>query len=290
MIIKRLYIFLIFLVFLAGCQPGVDRPVKVMTFNIRYGLVDDGQNSWQYRKTFVADVIKYHQPGIVGLQEALGFQLAYLDSSLDHYTWFGAARDDGKQQGEYTAILYDSRRFKMLRNSTFWLSETPDKPSQSWDAALKRTVTWAEFEDSKTSKRFFYFNTHFDHRGDTARYESAKLLKRKITEIAKNNYIILTGDFNCDPLDEPYKHLTSKDIPDSEILFDTRLISKSGHYGPNSTFTGFDLNADPSEPIDFIFCGDKITIKKHATISDTFDGKLPSDHYPILVELTLNYN
>jgi len=175
-----------------------------------------------------------------------------------------------------------------MQNATFWLSETPEEPSLSWDAALKRTVTWAKFQNIKSGKTFYFFNTHFDHKGEIARLESAILLKRKIEQIIKGHTFVLTGDFNCEPTDDPYKHLTNKTDKESVELFDTGLISKTGHYGSTGTFTGFNLNPEISPEIDYIFVGENISVRKHATLSDSFDGRLPSDHYPILVELALD--
>ncbi len=259
-----------------------------MTFNIRYGLANDGQNSWENRKNNVADLIKYHQAEIIGLQEALDFQLAYLDSSLAQYSWFGAAREDGKQKGEFTAILYNTSRLTLVHNFTFWLSKTPGEPSLGWDAAHTRTVTWALFRDNISRKEFLIFNTHFDHKGEVARLESAKLLKQKINEITEEKPFILTGDFNCKPSDEPYLLITGVNNQNQCTIHDTQLLSKTDHYGPKGTFTAFNINAAPNEPIDFIFAGDNITVKSHATLADSFDGRLPSDHYPVLVELYLD--
>ena len=118
-----LFTFLMCGLLLLQCKSVANQPVHIMTFNIRYGLANDGLDSWQYRKQNVVNLIEHYHPDIVGLQEALGFQLAYLDSSLKHYSWIGVAREDGKQQGEYTAVLYDSTRFQMLQTATFWLSE-----------------------------------------------------------------------------------------------------------------------------------------------------------------------
>ncbi len=283
---KQIVCLMAFL-FMTNCQPHPVDPIKVMTFNIRYGLADDGLNSWKYRKMNVARIIRYHQAEIIGFQEAMGFQLAFLDSAFDHFTWIGAARDDGKRKGEYTAVFYDSTRFRILKQSTFWLSETPDKPGRGWDAAYNRTVTYAKFMDLKSHKTFFFFNTHLDNEGKTARLESTRLIRRKISEISRGRNTILTGDFNCRPVDPPYRYLTAPVGEDSPLLFDTKNLSESGHYGPAGTFTGFDLTAAPSRPIDFIFVGRGIIVKKHATLSDSFDGYLPSDHYPVLTELLL---
>ncbi len=147
-----------------------------MTFNIRVDVPSDSLNSWPYRKAKAASMIRFHQADIVGLQEALAGQLEDLAAGLPDYDWFGVGRDDGHDQGEFMAIFYLKKRFQVIKQSTFWLSETPQIPGKGWDAACNRIVTWGEFKDNITGKVFYHFNTHFDHMGEIARQESAKLL------------------------------------------------------------------------------------------------------------------
>ena len=182
--------------------------LNVMTFNIRYNNKNDSLNAWPYRKDNAASQIKFHNVHILGVQEALHEQVMDLSQSLSQYKHVGVGRDDGKAKGEYSAIFYDAARLKLLDSSTFWLSLTPEIPgSKSWDAAITRIVTWAKFTDLKTRKTFFVFNTHFDHIGKEARRESARLFRQKVKGIAGNSPVVITGDFNSKPSDDPIKIL-----------------------------------------------------------------------------------
>src|SRR4026207_453076 len=169
--------------------------LNVMTFNIRYNNKNDSLNAWPYRKDNAASQVKFHNVHILGVQEALHDQIMDLSQSLTKYKYTGVGRDDGKTKGEYSAIFYDTTRLKLIESSTFWLSLTPEVPgSKGWDADITRIVTWARFKDNISKKIFFVFNTHFDHIGQEARRESAKLIKRRVKEIAGNNPVIITGD------------------------------------------------------------------------------------------------
>lgn len=262
---------------------------NIMTFNIRLSTPNDGFNYWPNRKDLVASMIRYHEVDIVGVQEAFRSQLDDLMQLLPGYKWVGLCRTDGTTtpdpDNEFSAILYRPDRFEILEQATFWLSENPEKVgSKGWDAAITRIVTWAHFEDRKTGKRFYHFNTHFDHVGKKARAESARLIKTKIAEIAKDVPVVLTGDFNCVETDEPYLVLTDK--KDALPLRDALLISKMPHHGPLGTWTNsFQFPGVPGRRIDFIFVNNNVTVLKHAILSDSWSGRLPSDHLPVLAKL-----
>ena len=194
----------------------------------------------------------------------------------------GVGRDDGEEKGEYSPIFYDSTRFKVLNQSTFWLSETCDQPgTMGWDAACNRVVTWVELIDQYAYQNLFIFNTHFDHRGQTARLESAKLLIQKIKEIAKDSPTLITGDFNCSIESEPYTILT-KDLSDAYTS------SQTPHYGQIGTFNGFKVpEKDDKRRIDFIFTSGKVNVIEHAILTDSWGGKFPSDHFPVLVKVSI---
>src|SRR5258705_1409879 len=156
---------------------------NVMTFNIRLNTAVDSLNAWPYRKDKVASQILFHKIDLLGIQEALHVQIMDLKERLPQYKYVGVGRDDGREKGEYSAIFYDTTRFQLLQGQTFWLSETPEEPgSKSWDAAYTRVVTWAKLKDRKTKKEFFAFNTHFDHMGQVARRESAKIVLKRVKE------------------------------------------------------------------------------------------------------------
>ena len=262
---------------------------RVMSFNIRLPVQSDGINYWDLRRPLVASTIRYHEADIIGVQEAFRRQLDEMTTDLPEYGWFGLCRTDGSvlpdPDGEFSAILYRKDRFERLDGNTFWLSETPEVAgSKGWDAAFPRIVTWAKFKDMKSGKLFFYFNTHFDHMGEQAREESARLILQKINEIAGKEPVILSGDFNSTDTSKPYQLLT--DQQSTYGMTDALYVSKSPHHGPLGSFSSsFTLPGVGDYRIDFIFIRNRITVLKHAILSDSWDGRLPSDHLPVLAEL-----
>jgi len=258
--------------------------LNVMTFNIRYNNTADGINAWPNRKDKVISQILFHHPHTLGLQEALHDQVEDLVKALPGYKYTGVGRIDGKMKGEYSAIFYDASRLQLLQSETFWLAEKTDLPFvKGWDAALERIVTWALFRDKKTKKNFYHFNTHFDHRGKVARRESAKLLLEKVNSIAGKTPVIITGDFNAIPDDEPIKILTDKNDP--KYLTDAKSVSVMPHYGPDGTFNAFTSKETSNNPIDYIFIKKGFSVLQHATLSQTWQGLFSSDHFPVMASL-----
>ena len=274
-------------IFSASANEDISRKtIYAMSFNIRYDNPGDGDNAWTNRKEMVASTIRFHKIDIAGLQEALYHQVKDLEMLLPEYGWFGVGRDDGREAGEYSPVFYLKERFNILHQSTFWLSDTPGKPGKDWDAALPRIVTWGKIADTWTDRIFFFFNTHFDHMGETARVKSAELLLKKIDEVIGDLPVILTGDFNCTEKDLPYNILTSgsSKIPG---LSDTRYLTKFNPYGTTQTFNGFRSTILPDRRIDFIFVGNTECVLRSGTISDKWDGRFVSDHNAVLAEIEL---
>ncbi len=268
-------------------QAMAQNNVNVMTFNIRLNIASDSLNAWPYRKDYVASQVLYHNVQLLGVQEALHVQMTDLQERLPQFRYIGVGRDDGKEKGEYSAIFFDSTRLECLRFNTFWLSETPDKPgAKGWDASFPRVVTWGFFRDRVTRKKFYAFNTHFDHMGKVARRESAKLLLQRIKEIAGNTTVIVTGDFNSKPADEPIQVLTDSTNPLK--LEDTKPRSITLHYGPAGTFNGFTSKELDNEPIDYIFTKGSCKVLTHATLSQTWGGRFASDHFAVLASLQID--
>ena len=254
--------------------------VRVMSFNIRYDEPRDGVNAWSNRKQKVADVIRFHKADLVGVQEALLTQLRDLEKMLPDMAWCGVGRADGKESGEYSAILYRKSRFQIQQCNTFWLSPTPEVAgSKGWDAALPRIVTWAKFLDRDTKKTFIHFNTHFDHIGQTARVESAKLILRRISETAGKMPFVLTGDFNVVESNEAYKTIAGG-------MSDARYVSVNPHFGGDSTWTGF-KQIEPGRKIDYIFVRTGMKVIEHGVLSDQWNGLWASDHLPVLAEIEI---
>jgi endonuclease/exonuclease/phosphatase family metal-dependent hydrolase len=255
--------------------------VKVMSYNIRLDTKADGINQWGNRIEKVSQLIKEHNPDLLGVQEALHNQMMDLKNNLPQYNYVGVGRDDGKEKGEYSAIFYKKDKFEVLEQKTFWLSETPDVPgSKSWDAAITRVVSYAILKDISTGESFGYFNTHFDHIGKEARKNSARLIKSHIAELkSKNIPLIVSGDFNAEPTDEPYKTMIDGNVIK---IFDSRPVSDS-----TGTSCGFEVGARKCKIIDYIFYSIHWKAEDYQVIQD-HDGKYyPSDHLPVMANFYL---
>ncbi len=255
--------------------------IRIITYNIRYNNPGDGINAWPNRSQQVAALLEFHQADIFGLQEALIGQIQDINKQLPHMKWVGVGRDDGKEAGEFSPLFYNSKKFKALKSGWFWLSQTPEKPGLGWDAACNRICTWLLLEADKKDQQFMVFNTHFDHQGTKARTESAKLILQKIKELNRDNLpVILTGDFNLTPEQEPISVITKE-------LKDSRSISKDAPYGPAGTFNGFKFDSPLKERIDYVFVNNLVEVKQYGVLSDSKDQRYPSDHLPVFVNFEL---
>lgn len=254
--------------------------LKIMTFNIRYANPGDGESRWEARKNQVNEVIEGEAPDFFGLQEALINQCKDVEKGTRSYKWIGVGREDGREKGEFSPIFFNRKKWKLEEWNTFWLSETPGKPSKGWDAALERIVTWGKFQNKKSGKIIFVFNTHFDHRGVLARINSAKLIRQKIEEIAGKISFLLCGDFNVYPASEAYLALTK---PGNNLtIFDTKILSITKPEGPQGTFSGFKVEEQlPRDQIDYIFCSEDFEIKNFQVIVKSQNGLYASDHFAV---------
>lgn len=270
------------LFFLAGffqIAYSQDSPVTVMTFNIRYATDADGVNSWNNRK----DLVAAHcvTPDVIGMQEVLKTQLDYLLEKLPWYQAVGVGRDDGKTKGEYVPVLYRHERFGLLDQGTFWLSPTPkDTGSVGWDAALTRICTWVKLEEKISGYQFYFLNTHFDHMGDTARAESAKLILDFIGKETTGLPVILTGDFNCSPLQAPYQILNRPETG----LSDACLAAGNSCLCSQGTFNGFGSEKFP-ERIDEVYYKGKWKAVSYEILKIKEGEMFISDHWPVVVAL-----
>ncbi len=273
---------LLFLILILAPVSMFAQQMNIITFNIRYNTPNDGVNAWPNRIEMVSGLLKFYEPDIFGFQEALVGQIEDIQNNLPEYEWFGAGRDDGKKAGEFSPIFFNKIKFILIENGTFWLSETPEKPSKGWDAALNRIVTWGKFKSKVTGKQFLVFNTHFDHIGIEARKNSAELIRKKIEEMTENKNlpVILTGDFNLTPEQEPI-------ILIKKFLSDSRDVTEQPPYGPVGTFTSFDWNAPMDKRIDYIFVHGGISVLKYAVLTDSKEQRFPSDHLPVFAKVQL---
>jgi endonuclease/exonuclease/phosphatase family metal-dependent hydrolase len=243
--------------------------VRFATFNIRNSQADDGENSWRYRKEAVASAIKEIDPDVIGIQEALTDQMDFLRSHLDGYDFVGVGRIDGSNEGEFAPIFFRRSQLKLRGSGWFWISESPEVAgSKSWDTACERICTWAGLESA--GREFKVFNTHLDHVSPLARSMGAKMILERV----EDGPCIVTGDFNCQPQDEPVQ------------LFLTNGFSDSGAGDSSDTFHGWRSTASR---IDFIM-GRNVELTGYRIVSDRFEGRDVSDHFPVVVEIRVPLN
>lgn len=283
--------------------------LTLATYNLRNDSPNNDDsvrgNGWKQRLPVVANLIRFHDFDIFGTQEGLFHQLKNLENAMPEYAYTGIGRDDGKTKGEYSAIFYKKDKFKLLNHGDFWMSEITNKPNKGWDAVLPRICSWGSFQEIKTGFKFYFFNLHMDHIGVVARRKSAELVLEKIKEIAKNQPVILTGDFNVDQTSDSYAVINN-----SFTLKDAYELSPV-KYANNGTFNDFNPNTKTDSRIDHIFLSKNFKAKRYGVLTDSYrapgdDGtgkssaadapkevalqkytaKLPSDHFPVMVVIS----
>ncbi|NQT77735.1 MAG: endonuclease/exonuclease/phosphatase family protein [Bacteroidetes bacterium] len=280
--IRLAWIAVFLLILLMPCSGQERENIEVITFNIRYDNPADGIFSWENRKDMVFWVIAKYDPDILGIQEALKSQVDELEEFLTEYSWLGAGRNDGHHQGEYVPIFFKKDRFMLAEEGHFWLSKTPEIPgSMGWDAACTRMVSWVKLNEARSGNEYFVFNTHFDHIGEEARENSARLLTDSILSIAGSGPVIITGDLNADPESGTVKVL-------SQLFSDSRLGAEVSETASGTTFIGFPADMNQGKIIDHIFVSKHFIIEEYEIISDNTGGYYPSDHLPVWVCLQMS--
>ncbi|MCP9221159.1 endonuclease/exonuclease/phosphatase family protein [Erythrobacter sp. LQ02-29] len=292
----RLLIACLFALALSACAhlTGVSQgdasrgePLTAMTYNIRLDLASDGANAWPNRRDMAIALIGHEAPDVIGMQEVLLGQMNDLRAGLSGYRLVGVGRDDGGEGGEFSPIGWREDRFVLVDWGTFWLSDTPAVPGLGWDAAYPRIATWALLRDRRNGRVLRVLNTHLDNTGETARARGAALILRWAREgegADSDTPTVIMGDFNAPPGSTPYSILTGAG---SDGLLDSRTASATPPYGPGGTFNGFDIESDSGAPIDHIFVSPGIAVDGYSVMTQQWGGRLPSDHYPVKVQLRL---
>jgi endonuclease/exonuclease/phosphatase family metal-dependent hydrolase len=263
----------------AAMYVAAPEPLTVMTFNIRYGTANDGDNRWEARRGQLFAVIKAHDPDVIGLQEALHFQIDEILAAVPGYRMIGVGRSDGGQSGEYAAILYRDARLAVRRSNTFWFSDTPEVvKSNTWGAALERICPWALFDD-KLGTPFYLYNLHLDHVSQPAREKSAALLLDRIKARAPALPVLVTGDFNTGESNPVTKAMLA-------VFRDTFRVLH-----PDATEVGtanqFKLGMTTGDKIDYIYVEPGTDVLQAEIIRTAVDGRYPSDHFPVVAKVRL---
>ena len=270
----KLSLALIILLFALNSCSKQSESLNIMSYNIRLDVKSDGINQWENRREGVVSIIEKNSPAILGIQEGLPQQVEYLSAHLKEYSMIGEGRGGGSK-GEYSAIYFHNKKVRLLKTETFWLSESPKKPSIGWDAALNRIATFGVFTVINSDKKIVVYNSHFDHIGKEARVNSVKLILNHIKEnnFSKNGLVVM-GDFNATPNDAPIK-LLSKNLKDAFNVFPVKK--------PVGTFNGFDLNSKLLKRIDYIFTKNIEVVEFRHIHKKLSNGLWPSDHLPVFI-------
>ncbi len=260
-----------------AARPSDAKPLRVMTFNVRYPNPDDGPNVWARRRAVFVQTIAAADPDLIGTQELFASQGADIVRALPGYAWFGRDRRGGHAD-EHMGIFYRRDRLALIRHGDFWLSDTPSViGSMAWGATLPRMVNWGVFETrGRIKRRFVLFDTHFAHRDedDVARQRSATLLLEQTARIAGNLPIVLTGDLNATPDSQAYSRLAAR-LTDAWAAAPVRQ-------GPERTF--HDFTGVPDRRIDYIFVRGFTPLR--AEVRTDHDGKIfASDHFSVVADL-----
>lgn len=261
--------------------PARGEPIEAMSFNIRYGTAADGENAWPLRRDMVAELIAREGPSVLGIQEALDFQLDELLLALPGYRALGVGRDDGGRAGEFSAILYDTHRLDCEESGTFWFSEHPESPgsmSESWGNRIPRICTWARLRTKDAALSFTVWNLHWDHEAQESRLRGAHLLLRMLRAIAAPGepYLVM-GDFNAGESNPAVALLLESGLRDSFRVLHPRAKDVG-------TFGAFRGRRD-GEKIDAILVSPAWAVRDAAILHDNRDGRYPSDHYPVTARL-----
>lgn len=255
--------------------------LKIMTYNIRLDVAVDGENDWSHRKDFFTSQIQFYEPDVFGIQEATPNQVIDISNALFQYNHIGIGRE-GVGKGESSNIYYQKERFSVSNETTFWLSETPNEISKGWDAACNRVCIFALFEDLKSKKSFWVFNTHLDHIGEVARTKGIELILSKIEAVNIQKLpVLFMGDFNSEPNE-------NRIIALKKIMNDSRELSVEKPFGPFGTFNNFEYNKPATKQIDYIFLSknSSFIVNKYAVLTDSKNLRFPSDHFPVFVEMS----
>jgi endonuclease/exonuclease/phosphatase family metal-dependent hydrolase len=264
----------------------MDETVRVCTYNVRRDVESDGRFAWDGRREGVVSTLRFHRPDVVGLQEPLAHQYDDLRDALEAYEWVGRSRYGGKRAGEFCPVGYRAERFERVAGDTFWLSETPgEEGSVGWDGAYPRVATWVRLRDRETGTPLTYVNTHLDHEGEQARIEGAHLLVERLPAIRDGAPAVVAGDCNATPGEAPYRVLAGEDRFTSP-LSDARLASPHLPHGPATTMTDYET-LRPDRRIDHVFVVDCEVVHYGVAGDVTADGSYPSDHLPVVVDLTV---
>jgi endonuclease/exonuclease/phosphatase family metal-dependent hydrolase len=273
---------------------GAPEPMVVMSFNIRYGTANDGDNHWTKRREQLFALLRAEDPDLVGLQEALRFQVDEILAAVPGYAAVGVGRDDGRAAGETSAILFRTRRFHVALSGTFWFSDTPDTPgTKTWGNRYNRVSSWARFVE-RDGSAFTHYNLHLDHESQPSREKSAALLLQRIDARAvPSEPVIVTGDFNAGEANPAMSVLVGPTgpggvpAPDASPRFIDTFRALHRQAKEVGTFSNFVYGQTTGEKIDYVLVPPGTTVLHAAIVHSSRERRYPSDHFPVVARIQL---
>jgi endonuclease/exonuclease/phosphatase family metal-dependent hydrolase len=270
----------------APAQLTFGQPLTVMSFNIRYGTANDGENHWTERRNMLFDVVREQDADLIGLQEALDFQIAEIVAAAPAYGVVGVGRDDGAAKGEYSAILFRKSRLHVAEAGTFWFSDTPSVPgSRSWGNNITRICTWARFID-RDGRGFYVYNVHLDHQSQPSRERSTLLLRERVeSRSVPVEPVVIAGDFNVGE-DNPALATLIRPAAGQAPFVDTFRVVRPDEQ-PAGTFTGFKLGNISGPKIDYVLVQPGTEVERAEILRYSRHERYPSDHFPVVARVRL---
>ncbi|SMY11023.1 endonuclease/exonuclease/phosphatase family protein [Brevibacterium jeotgali] len=258
--------------------PPSGRLLSVMTANLRYPARDG--HPWSERLPLWAELLSDEAPHVIGTQEGVLGQLEGLADRLPaHYAWTGEGRAGGND-GEFTAVVFDTRRLDAEAVDVRWISLTPDVPgSRSWGSSHPRTITRVDFRDRVGGRRFRLLNVHVDHRSNRARPHAARMLLGEAHQaLEEGRDVVVTGDFNADQDHDLHRMLTQ-----DGTIADAALSAPEGSVrdGDVDTFHVYRGVTRSGRRIDWILHSAGLTPTAVGTNTFARGGRFPSDHFPV---------
>jgi endonuclease/exonuclease/phosphatase family metal-dependent hydrolase len=263
-----------------AAPPAVPGTLRVMTFNIRYGTAHDGENAWTKRRDLLYEVLRAERPDLIGVQEALRFQIDEILAAVPGYASTGVGRDDGAAKGEFSAILVRADRFHVADSGTVWFSDTPETPgSMTWGNKITRICSWARFVE-RDGRAFTHYNLHLDHQSQPSREQSAALLRQRIDARRRaGEPVIVTGDFNAGEQNPALRALIGPFVDTFRVKHpDEKAVA---------TFTNFKAAPPDGDKIDYVLVEPGTEVLEAAIVRTSRDGRFPSDHFPVTAVIRL---
>jgi len=274
--------------------PDAGLSLNIMSFNIRRGTAKDGRNHWIFRQNLVHEILNRYRPDVLGLQEAMDFQITALRRMLSGYEMVGIGNLGGSD-GMHTAIFFNASRFSLSEEGTFWLSDTPNIPgSKGWGNILPRTCTWARLVEKDSGQGFYFYNTHLDHISRRSRKKSVVFLTQRIQTRSFPDPFVLMGDFNASERSAPIQFLKGNTHLHTKAkvrglnpnpLLDTYRQQYPDHRN-TVTFHGFRRFFFRFR-LDYIFVPSSIRVQDAKIIQLRWKKRYPSDHFPVFTRIDI---